>query len=327
MITIVNTISRSIHFERFFSRISCFLLILIAISCVKDDDDIQKKVIEKSLELKIENESYIVQNESIGYSENCNELFIRVQYYNSKKGNFTIEFSLTKVGTIKNVRLVDFSINNDLYESADFNPKELLSITNFKYDETKKFLYFEFKGELIKVDSNYSSLDKNQDRKRIEGNLTIKNFTNTICTNFISDLNFQTSNLYFSTSILFANYDSGLKTNPYQFYFYSDNGYRTIIKSKVDLWNLEKGTYNFDQSNIENRIDFEQYIGIFRATQLLWIRDIDWKKYQTSGSYTILGHQIKNGQKVTNGEFNLQIFDNGTLKHNITTAKFEVVGF
>ena len=61
MITIVNTISRSIHFERFFSRISCFLLILIAISCVKDDDDIQKKVIEKSLELKIENESYIVQ--------------------------------------------------------------------------------------------------------------------------------------------------------------------------------------------------------------------------------------------------------------------------
>jgi len=38
----------------------------------------------------------------------------------------------------------------------------------------------------------------------------------------------------------FGSYDTGLKTNPYQYYFYSDNGYRTIIKSKVDLWNFKK---------------------------------------------------------------------------------------
>ena len=118
-----------------------------------------------------------------------------------------------------------------------------------------------------------------------------------------------------------------MKTNPYQLYFYSDNGFRTIFKSKTDLWNLEKGTYTFDQNNIENRIDFEQYIGIFRATQLLWIRDVDWKKHQTTGNYKITEHLLINGVKVTKGEFNLQVFDAGILKHNITNAKFEVAGF
>jgi hypothetical protein len=326
MIALMIVIYRSISFDRFFFKIYCFLFVFLLYSC-DDNDNLKPRVVEKSLELKIENKNYKVENESIGFSENCNELFIRVQYYNSKNGNFTIEFNLTKKGIIKNIRLVDFSVNNDLFESADFNPTETLSISNFKYDEIKKNLYFEFKGELIKVDSNYSALDKNQERKQIEGNLTINNITNTICTDVNSELNFKTFNLNFSTNLLFASYDTSLTTNPYQFYFYSDNGYRIIIKSKIDLWNIAKGTYSFGLSSIEDRIDIEKYIGNVRATQLLWIREIDWKKYQASGNYTILEHQIINGKKVTKGEFNLQVFDNGILKYNITNAKFEVIGF
>jgi len=202
-----------------------------------------------------------------------------------------------------------------------------MKITNFEYDEAKKYVHFEFNGELIRVESDYNSLDKNQPKKHIIGTFTGVNLRTIECNTFISNLDFETSFFKFISNSPFASCDSGLKKNPYQYCFYSDNGYRTIFKSKVDLWNLEKGTYNFDQNSIEDRIDFEQYIGIFRATQLLWIREIDWKKHQTIGSYTIVEHVIINGQKVTKGEFNLQVYDNGVLIHNISNGKFEVVGF
>ena len=324
MVIIINKIAQSIYFERFLIKTTSLLLLLFMFSC--DKDEIKTEVIEKSLDIRIDNENLKVTNNSISSNESCNSLFASCRYQNSKDLGFRIEFRLNKNGALRNITLFDYRNGNSHFESADFNSTGLITISNFSYNETKKYLHFDFKGELL--EQAYSDeLDVDKKRKHIEGSITIKEVRNTECTSFIPNLDFETTNLRFLNNNTFASYDSGLKTNPYQFYFYSDNGYRTIIKSKVDLWHLEKGTYNFDQSSLENRIDFEQYIGIFRATQLLWIRDIDWKKYQTSGSYTILGHQIINGQKVTNGEFHLQIFDNGTLKHNITNAKFEVIGF
>jgi hypothetical protein len=100
------------------------------------------------------------------------------------------------------------------------------------------------------------------------------------------------------------NYDSGLNKF-YQFIFYSDNGYRTIFKSKVDLWHLKRALTTLTKQH-QNRIDFEQIL-VFSLAHYNYGLEILTGKYQTSGSYTIR-HQIINGQKVTNGEFNLQIF-------------------
>jgi len=58
-----------------------------------------------------------------------------------------------------------------------------------------------------------------------------------------------------------------------------------------------------------------------------YYREIDWEKHKTRGSYTIVEHVIINGQKVTRGEMNMQVYDNGVLIHNITNGKFEVPGF
>ena len=325
MVKNTNLTSQSENFEKFLINTISLFLFLFLFSC--DKDEVENIKIEKSLELQIENDRFKIVNAQLDGIENCDRISIGVMYQKSEKENFTIVFNLLKNGGLEEIRLIDYHINNDFYETADFNSTGLMKIVNFKYYEANKYLHFEFDGELITVESDYNSLDKNQPRKHIQGAVTVNNLRTIECNTFISNLDFETPFLKFTTTRPFANYDSGLKTNPYHFYFYSDNGYRTIFKSKVDLWNQEKGTYNFDQNSIENRIDFEQYIGIFRATQLLWIRDIDWKKFQTSGSYTILGHQIINGQKVTNGEFNIQIFDNGVSKHNITNAKFEVIGF
>jgi hypothetical protein len=305
------------------NKIYGYLILIVLLSCSKTDDCITEKTT-----LIIGNEEFKLTEKSFYGNENCDIIYVEVGYQVPNDPGFRLKFALGKNGSIRNIDLVFARAReNKQYESADFNPSGLLSIRNFIYNPSKNYLHFEFQGDLVEVDGAFSTIDIPKDRKYIKGIFTTDNLIKTVCNSAIGNLNFETNNLTFLGNNYFGNFNISLTTNPYQFYFYSDNGYRTIIKSKVDLWNLEKGTYNFDQNSIENRIDFEQYMGIFRATQLLWIRDIDWKKYQTSGSYTILGHQIINGQKVTNGEFNLQIFDNGVSKHNIINAKFEVIGF
>lgn len=298
---------------------------LFLYSCTKDE--IEKEQITSSFEIKIDNDQFKFTNTTVGAIENCERLSVGVQSDKSAKENFTIVINLLKNGAINSVRLIDYRFGNPIYETTDFKTNGLFTISNFKYDEVKKYLYFEYEGELLKVESDFNSLDKNQPRKKIKGIVSINDIRSIKCDTFISQLNFTTNTLKFFSNKPFASYDSNLKTNPYQFSFFSDNGYHTLIKSKVDLWNLDKGTYTFDQNTLENRIDLEQYIGIFRATQLLWIRPQDWKKFQTSGSYTIKEHVIINGLKVTRGELNLQVYDNGMLLHSITKGTFEVTGF
>lgn len=325
MVEYNNTNSRSNSFVSLSLRILVSIFSLLFFSC--DKDDIQKEEITSSFEIKIDNDQFKFTNGSVGAIENCERISVGVQSDKSAKENFTIVINLLKNGGIGNVQLFDYRFNNNPYETPDFKTDGLLTISNFEYDEAKKYLHFEYEGELLKVETDFNSLDKNQPRKKIKGVVTINNIKSVKCNTFISQLNFKTNTLKFVTNRHLASYDSGLKLNPYQFFFYSDNGYRTIFRSNKDLWILDKGTYAFDQNTLENRIDFEQYTGIFRATQLLWIRPQDWKKFQTSGSYTITEHVIINGTKVTKGQMNLQVYDNGLLIYNISNGTFEVTGF
>lgn len=318
----------SIHFRLILKqiRISLLALTLMFFSCTSNTDD-ENEVIDKLVTITIEKDTFNIKNDFIGSNESCNALYVIAKYQDSKNGDLIIEFRLTKKGAIQNISFVDFRKGNIQYESADFNPLGLISITNFVYDANKKYLHFEFDGDLIKEDSNYDSLEKHNERKHIKGEVTIKNVKETNCESAISDLSFHTESLNFLTNTPNATHDTGLTINPYEFRFYSDNGFRILIKSSTDLWNLQKGTYNFTEKSIENRVDFEKYVGIFRATQLLWVREIDWKKYQTSGNYTIHEHIYVNGMKITKGEINLQVLDNGTLKYQIKNAKFDLIGF
>ncbi|MBG6112001.1 hypothetical protein IWX84_002896 [Flavobacterium sp. CG_9.10] len=324
MVILKNIISRNKIFERLSITTVLSLILALFISCAKDEIFIN--TISKSLEISIDNENLKLTNSSISSNESCNNVFVSCRYESPKDAGFRIEFRLTKSGALRNIRLFDYRNGNSHFESADFNPKGLIAITNFSYDETKKYLHFDFKGELLEQ-AYGDELDVAKKRKFVEGSITITDVRNTQCTSFTPNLIFETTNLRFLSNDNFGSNDSTLKTNPYQFFFYSDNGYRTIFRSNKDLWNLEKGTYTFDQNTIENRIDFEQYIGIFRATQLLWIRDIEWKKFQTSGCYTIKEHVMINGLKVTKGEMALQVYDNGILLYSSNNGTFEVTGF
>lgn len=321
MVNKKNTTSQRIFFERLFIRMSLFFLFIFLFSCTKDEEI----VIDKSLNIQIENKKFQLINDNLLVEETCNDILINVGYENSEN-NLKISFVLSKNGDLKVISLIDWKSSN-FYHSPDFNPLGLLSIKNFKYDEVSRHLHFDFDGELIKTIEINDNLDTNKERLKIKGTFTINNLKSKECKFYKPELIFEVPELKFVTTTMSGAFNPARYPNPYVFRFYSNNGYRILIQTKSDLWNLEKGTYNFDRSSAENRIDFEQYIGIFRATQLLGSRDFDWKKYETFGSYTIIEHKIINGQKVTNGEFNLQIFDNGVSKHNIKNAKFEVVGF
>jgi hypothetical protein len=313
---------KSLCFEKLTTVILAFIFILF-ISC--SNDEIETVTTSKSLDITIDNRNLKITNSSISSNENCDAIFVSCRYYKNDDKGFQIEFWLNKKGIIRSIRVYDYRNKAYVFETANFNPKGLMAISNFKYDETTHYLHFDFNGELIQ--ETYSGeLNIEKARKHIEGVVDIKDVIKTTCESYSSNLNFVSNNLNFSTNIPVGSFDSKLKTNPYQFYFYSDNGYRTVFKSNKDLWNLEKGTYTFDQNSIENRIDLEKYIGIYRFTQLGLSEENEWKKHQTSGNYTILDHKIINGEKVTKGEFNLQVFDAGILKHNITNAKFEVIG-
>ena len=314
------------NFINFSVKILISFFILLFFSC--NQDEIEKEDIVNSFELQIENEKFRIENESFVANESCNTIFVSFIYDKGKsEPHFIFELSITKKGVLRKISYTRFGESTKPFETPDFNLKGLFSVNNFVYKESKKYLSFDFSGQLLHVETNIPSLDEPQKRKKIIGKITVNKISNTSCTSFISDLNFETNNLTFSSNYHAGSFDSDLKVNPYNSRFYSDNGYRAIIKSKKDLWKVDKGTYSFDHNTLENRIDLEQYTGIFRATQLLWIRPIDWKKFQTSGSYTIKEHVIINGLKVTRGEINMQVYDNGVLVHTINNGTFEVTGF
>jgi hypothetical protein len=318
------TTAYSTYCRRFLIKATSLLLLLFIASC--DNEEVIKEEIVNSLDIKIDNEYLKLVNSRMGSNESCESLFFSCSYQNNQNPGFRIEFSLNKNGALKNITLFDYRNRNTHLESADFNPKGLMTISNFTYDETKKYLHFDFKGHLLKQ-SYFEELDTDKERKYIEGSVTSNNVRTTECTSTIPKLNFVTTDFNFFSTIYFGEYDSKLVNNPFQLYFYSDNGFRAIIKSKIKLPNLAIGTYKFDQNTIENRIDFDQYVGVFRATQLLYVRDIDWKKYQTAGSYTILEHTTINGYPATIGEMNLQVYDNGVLLYNIKNGKFVLSDF
>lgn len=321
MIKTLNVICQYISIGRFLVVILSFPFF---VACSSDEPT--KEEVVRSLEIEIDNQNLKIINSSVSSNENCDELFVNCRYYTKEDIGFRIEFWLRKNGVLRSVRLYDYRNKALVYETASFNPKGLMTISNFKYDEATHYLYFDFDGALIQ--ETYSSeLSVEKPRKYIKGSVDIENLITTRCESYSSNLSFVSNNLIFSTSVNFNSYVSNSKTNIYQFSFYSDNGYRAVFKSSKDLWDLDKGIYVFDQNTVESRIDFQKYIGIFRFTQMGLSDLVDWKKYQTSGTYTIIEHRIVNGQKVTSGEFNLQVYNNGLLLHNVNNGKFEVTGF
>ncbi len=304
-------------------KVVMLLLLSFLYSC--NDDAPEINTTDRLFIIQLGDKNYKVVNKSVGAAENCGRLSIGF-VYDQPDGHFAIDFDILKNGSLHKATLVDFALTGgqNRFETADFNPVALMKITNFKYDEATKYVHFEYSGEVIQVQYNPDDAHKTFPRKYIQGVVTINDLDTSQCNAFLPTMQFETPALVFTTTYSNGTSNTSLSSNPYFYRFYANNGYRAIFNLKDDFWDFEKGkTYNFDQSTIENRIDFQQYIGRLRATQTYDYAEIDWEKYQTAGNYTILEHKIVNGIKVTKGEMNLQVYDNGVLIHNIVKGSFE----
>jgi hypothetical protein len=302
-----------------------YILLLLAalISCSKSSEEISNQ----SFTLNIENENFTLRNENITANENCDFLFVSARYFTQNDIGFRMEFKLTKKGAIRSVALYNYRESSKQYESADFNPTGKLTLKNFNYDQIKNSLSFDFEGYLIEVNSNLATIDVQKNQKYIKGQFNIEALIKTNCEAVEGDINFETNTLKFHKSKTLGTHTPSSSTNPYVFDFFSDNGHRISFKSNIDLWNTPIGIYSFTESTLENRINFEEYIGNFRATQLLWIRFVDWKTYSTRGNYIIKEQITVKGSKITKGEFNLEVLENNVLKHSIKNVDFQVIGF
>jgi hypothetical protein len=312
-------------FGRGFLKMVILFVSFFLCSCSKDEVETKS---ERLFELQLGGKKYKFVNEWVSATEDCERLSVGV-LIDQPYGHFAIDFSILKNGALAKASLVDYTMlggDND-YETANFNPVALMKITNFKYDETKKYVHFDYSGELLKINR-----PENPDRifppKYIKGAVTITNLDEYKCNTFLPTARFETPTITFTGVRHYGTYDSGLSINRFTYLIYSNNGNRIFFKLKDDFWSFEIGkTYKFDQKTIENRIDFEQYIGRLRATQNLYNEQVDWKKFQTAGSYTILERKIVNGIKVTKGEMTIEVYDNGILVHTIQNGVFETSSF
>lgn len=301
-----------------------FLFLLF--SCSKSDDLVSD--LEKKIEISIGNENFIIDGPmQISSNEDCSNLFVSAKY-NAKNNideGFRIKFRITKKGLVKKIELYNYRESNKEYGSADFISNQIFTIKNFSFE--KNTLYFEFEGDLILVDNNYNSLDDESPRKKIKGKVYYKNVINIACETIINEVNVKTNTFTFNSINSLGTYNPLLSTNPNQYNCFSNDGYRVSFKSDTKLWNLPIGQINFSETDIENRIDFDKYIGNIRATDALWIRPQDWSSFNSSGSFTIVEHVIEKGLKVTKGVFNVNLYENGNLLHEITNADFKIVDF
>ncbi|SHG59462.1 hypothetical protein SAMN05444372_107191 [Flavobacterium micromati] len=327
MVKITNLIpSQSDSFVRGLLKIVAVFAAFFISSC---NDDLVEPATERLFTIQLGDKNYKLVNKWVGATKDCERLSIGF-LYDQPDGHFGIDFNILKNGALHKATLVDFSLTGgqNLFDTADFNPVALMKITNFKYDEATNYVHFEYSGEVLQVISRSSAAANGSFARRfIRGVVTITNLDDYKCNTFLPTMQFETSGLLFTGTNFFGTHNPSLSSNPYRHIFYSNNGYRAIFSLKNNFGNLDKGkTYSFDQSTIENRIDLQKHIGSFRATNSNYNPIEDWKKFQTSGSYTIKEQVIINGKKVTKGEMNLQVYDNGMLIHTITNGTFEGVG-
>ena len=318
-------LSQSSGFERVFLKAIILFISIFIFSC--NEDPVEPEI-ERLFELQLGDKKYKFVNDWVSAIEDCERLSIGVMIDQSF-GHFGIDFNILKNGALAKATLVDYSMmggDND-YETANFNAVASMKITNFKYDEVKKYVHFEYSGKLLKI-NRPGNPDRIFPSKYIKGVVTITNLDEYKCNTFLPTARFETPTITFTGVRANAQYESSLSTNRFTHLIYSNNGYRMFFKLKDDFWSFEIGkTYKFDQKTIENRIDLEQYIGRLRATQNLYNEQVDWKKFQTAGSFTILERKMVNGIKVTKGEMTIEVYDNGVLIHSILNGIFETSSF
>ncbi len=281
------------------------------LSCGSDDSPTNS--ITRQLEFAIDNERNTFINNQFYANENCNEIFISVSTVSLElDSKFLLEISLNKKGNINSFSFVDYSDDNRLYRTADFNPSQTFLIENFKLDEQLNSLYFEFEGTLYEIDTP-------ENTKRISGAVTVEDFQSIDCSFTPKELDVVINQELFSkTNVV------GLSSeNEFRWIAFSDNDIKLELVTDKDLSDLSTGVYSFARGDITNIVSIEKYIGQPKATHIKLLKDEDWKSYEYEGEL-IISKQIDGIDPITNGSFNFKVFEGNELVYEITNGSFSL---
>lgn len=299
-----------------------FLLIIFFTSSCENNNE---EVVSDPLNLiTIDDKTYGVTLNGIYGNTNCAFVYANMDYAEANGGGFRLNFKLTNKGAIQNIKL---TYGKDLiyYESADFDSSTIFKISNFIYSPGRNIVSFDFEGDLFKVNFHEDEIDNVHVRKYIKGKFSSSNIKDLTCQIIPNSLAFSTDKLNFSAvqSLQTVTNRSGASL-VFETLLFSENGVQINFISDKDLWDKSEGFHSFSVNDFQNKVTFKKFIGKPRATQIRFLRLVDWKNFQTDGDYRITSKTIQNGEKVILGTLNMRVLDNGMLIHNIQNAPFKI---
>ena len=302
-----------------------FLLVIFFTSSCNNNNE---EVVSDPLNLiTIGDKTYgVTLNDTYG-NTNCAFVYANMDYAEANGGGFRLNFKLTNKGAIQNIKL---TYGKDLiyYESADFDSSTTFKISDFIYSPERNIVSFDFEGDLFKVNFHEDEIDNMHVSKYIKGKFSSSNIKDLTCQIVPNNLAFSTDKLNFSTVESLQTVTNRNSASPvFETLLLSANGVQINFISDKDLWDKSEDLYNFSVNDVQNKVTFKKFIGKPRATQIRFLRLVDWKNFQTEGTYRITSKTIENGRKVIKGLLNMSVLENGTLIHNIINAPFKINAF
>lgn len=297
-----------------------FLFFLV--SCEKQEFEAEQ-VIENKANIAIDGFEYKSINEFIGGNENCEDLYLSASYYDKDKIDFTLKINVSRNGNLLGVRYEEYILPSNtpqlkkIFLTPNFNPLSTFNISNFNYNSQNGEVEFNFFG-IVFLESN------NDIQRNISGTIKIKSLKSIECSVAKTGLYYNSENFnlysFFNSS---SKYFGLTQTHS----FFSNNGFLVILKTHSDLWFYPIGEINFNENNLNDRVEFKEAIGPIIANQFSTINQQQWKEYETSGKIIIEEKYIEKNQKLIRGKINLFVKYNGVEVYNLNDVQFKTISF
>lgn len=302
-------------------KIFFFTLFIFLFGCVdKKDFDLNDL---KDLNFSINGRVVSFPKSAVSSNENCDMIFISIDFIDKGRIGHRIDLNLTKHGDLKEVfyAVTDYASNNDFnrsktktYLSLNFYPVSTFGITNFSYNYDLGKLSFDFEGRLFE-EFNYA------DFTELSGSISLQNIEKNPCSFIPHRLEYRSENFNFisidSHTIGFSN---GLQNH----WFSSNNGYRILFTTSHDLWNSQLGQIYFDETTQADYVKLKKYIGPFLADQRKVINSDEWYTYESTGIIIIEKLYIENKRKVMEGRIDFVAKSNDLVIHEVRGMKFRI---
>ncbi|MBO0931009.1 hypothetical protein [Fibrella aquatilis] len=269
------------------------LCLLVVLSCT------QKELIKPKVIVTVSDKTYTPTITYFG-NENCDNLFVRISNGGKNDFPYSLEISLSKKGAIRWVNLPTFA---GYYQSATYNPKDYITISNFAYDAAINQVSFDFTSTLFN--------DNVRRPIQVSGSFDHLPLKATNCDiDYISGL--KTSELEkegndFQTTSWSSNLYNKLT---YSWEFYSNDGYRVAVLANTDLSKLAPGAYAVEALTNPIKLDFQRFIAQPNRIDDQVYDENNWRSYKTKGTLTIANHlTTKLGKKQTFGILSFTAYD------------------